>query len=305
MKTQAINRNGLYYIFFIGIIIFSSCSKKENSLNTSTSATTASVNTTQAIGVGVSWANNDSIYVVGTCDYNHHLDSVAVANLPSAITSYLDSTYSGYTMVKAFTDNDQAQAVTGYVVIINYNNTPVGLKFDASGSFVKVLEQREGRDLRGRGWHHGGCFDDRDGMQRDTVDLSSLPASITTYFASDYPQDTLVKAYKNSDSTYIIFSVNNGVYATTFTADGTFINHVKLQPHQSHERVFPIPDTSLLPSINTYLTNTYPGYVLKQSFAIGNHDAITGYIVAINSSGTNYAVLFDASGAFVTAAAIH
>ena len=41
----------------------------------------------------------------------------------------------------------QSGNITGYVVIIQFDGNPVGLKFDASGNFILVLEQREGRDL--------------------------------------------------------------------------------------------------------------------------------------------------------------
>jgi hypothetical protein len=69
-----------------------------------------------------------------------------MSGLPAAITDYLTTNYSGYTFQKAYTDKDSSGTISGYVVIIQFNGNPVGLKFDASGNFINVLEQREGRD---------------------------------------------------------------------------------------------------------------------------------------------------------------
>ena len=78
------------------------------------------------------------------------------------------------------------------------------------------------------GFHHGGHFDDRDGQKRDTIILSALPSSITAYMAANYPQDTLVRAFKNRDNSFIIISTNNGVFSTVFSTTGTFIKRAEL-----------------------------------------------------------------------------
>lgn len=80
--------------------------------------------------------------------------------------------------------------------VIYYNNKPVGLLFDSAGAFVRVLEQRERGDLNGSGHHNGGRFEHRDGKGRDTVALNALPPAVTAYFASNYFNDTLVKAFR-------------------------------------------------------------------------------------------------------------
>src|SRR5258705_9149635 len=160
MKT---NNNNIINIFLVlsFILLLASC-KKENSAQTSL-VTAASVAALKAIAVGVNVTSNDSIYVIGTWARDHHLDSVSFTSLPSTVTDYLTANYAGYLFQKAFTDKDSSGNTSGYVVIIQFNGNPLGLKFDAAGTFVKVLEQREGHDLSGKGWHEGGCFDDRDG----------------------------------------------------------------------------------------------------------------------------------------------
>ena len=296
MKT---NNNIIINIFSMlsFIALFASC-KKENSAETS-SVTTASAAALKAIAVGVSVTSNDSIYVIGTCARDHHLDSASFTSLPSTVTDYLTANYAGYTFQKAFTDKDSSGNTSGYVVIIQFNGNPVGLKFDAAGTFIKVLEQREGHDLSGKGWHEGGCFDDRDGRHRDTIDLASLPPGIISYFTTNYDQDTLVKAYKGRDSSYIVYSINNGAFATVFDAAGSFIERVELKDHTGNFTA--INQVDLPASIQSYLSSTYPNYVFKQAFSVSENGTLSGYVVCLDANGTRYAVQFDASGNLVKA----
>jgi hypothetical protein len=300
----------LFNLFKLTVFLlpFASC-KKDASLetagsNSSNAAIQSAVASTGAIAISaVSRTSSDSIYVVGSCAAHHHTDSVALSSLPSSVTSYLEANYPGYTFQKAFTDKDSTGTLAGYVVIINYNGNPVGLKFDSPGSFVKVLEQREGRDLLGgHGFHHGGHFDDRDGLKRDTIAISTLPASIASYYAANYPQDTLVRAVKAADSSIIVLSINSGAYATTFTSTGSFVKRSALPSKPG--RATSINEEALPSAALSYLTNTYPNYVFKYAFAIKSNRALAGYAVLIDANATKYAVQFDAAGNFVKAITI-
>jgi hypothetical protein len=292
-----------------GLILFvlGSC-KKENSLTGTTATATVSqsvVASVQGIAIGTTSsriAGTDSLYVIGTCDTHHHTDSVAFSSLPTAITNYLSANYAGYTAQKAFADKDSSGTLSGYVVIIQFNGKPVGLKFDASGTFVKVLEQREGHDLLGHGWHEGGHFDDRDGMKHDSIAIPSLPAAIISYFATNYAQDTLMHAFKNSDSSIVVLSINNGVYATVFDASSVFIKRTQLPSH--HGDFNTVAQSALPATITGYLATTYPNYVFKQAFLVNDSSGLKGYVVFIDANATKYAVEFDASGTFVKAVTV-
>ena len=300
MKTNK-NSSSINIFLMLAFILFLASCKKENSVQNST-VTPTSVAASQAVAVGVSTTSNDSIYVIGTCAHGHHLDSISITGLPAIITDYLAGNYAGYTFQKAYTDKDSSGNISGYVVIIQFNGNPVGLKFDASGNFIRVLEQREGHDLTGKGWHEGGCFDDRDGRHRDTVDLASLPVTILSYFTANYPQDTLIRAYKNRDSSYVVFSTDNGAFVTVFDANGSFIRRVELQAHTGN--VIAIDQSALPAAIQSYLSSTYPDYVFNQAFSFSENGVLLGYVVGLDANGTRYAVEFDASGNFVRAITI-
>jgi hypothetical protein len=51
----------------------------------------------------------------------------------------------------------------------------------------------------------------------------ALPSAITGYCIANYPGDTLVKAFKNRDSSIVVLSRKSGSFGTVFTASGTFV----------------------------------------------------------------------------------
>ena len=134
------------YALAASVVILAACQKSNQS--------TSDTSTASEIGVAASLTamaapNPDSVYLQHQCGDHQQRDSIARADLPASIGTYLDANYAGYTYHKAFAVKDTAGAVTGYVVVVYYNDKPVGLQFDSAGTFVRVLEQR-----RGKGKHH-------------------------------------------------------------------------------------------------------------------------------------------------------
>ena len=122
------------------------------------------------------------------------------------------------------------------------------------------------------------------------------------YFAANYATDTLVKAFRNRDSSLIVLSRNNGVFATVFTADGTFVKREQLPAKQGLCQSI---ELAALPSVAAgYLSQTYPNYVFEKAFSISQSGTIKGYVVLIDANNTKYAVEFDATGNFVKAKTI-
>jgi hypothetical protein len=285
-------------LLLIAISLFSltSCQKTGQS---PTKASSSSVNTaafaaSQAIVIAAS--STDTIYAVNTCHPGDQADTVVFSTLPDTIGKYLTVNYSGYTFNRAYKILNHAKTLEGYVVVITFNGNPVGLSFNANGIFVNVLEQREGHDLKGQGWHEGGRFGDRDNHHPDTIALSALPAAVKTYFSSNYPDDTLRHALINRDSSYLVISADNGVFATALTKTGTLIKRVQLYPHVVSQAT--LTQAQLPATVSTYLTTTYPAYVFDTAFAIKLNGAVEGYLVFIEANSTKYLVGFDASGKF-------
>ncbi len=282
--------------------VFASCQKSDLSAGTTDSSTASPTIAVAATGTNNTAGTADSVYLLQPCQRGERRDTVAQSALPSSVSAYIDANYSGASFAKAFALKNSSAVVTGYVVVIYYDNKPVGLQFDSTGAFVKVLEQREKGDLEGPGHHHGGRFEDRDGQQRDTVALAALPAAVTTYFAANYATDTLVKAFRSRDNGIIVLSKNNGLFATVFTAVGVFVKRETLPAKPGQIQGI---ELVALPSVAAnYLSQTYPNYVFKKAFSISQGGVVKGFVVFIDANNTKYAVEFDASGSFVRAKTI-
>jgi hypothetical protein len=300
MKTK------IYYLLMaiaVTVTTFSSCKKEESTDKTEESAVISAgaiaVGTTTSLGILSSISGvKDSVYLINCYAKRGKKDSVAFSALPTAISTYLTANYAGYTFSKAFKITDPASTLTGYVVVIKVNNNPIGLKFTATGTFVNVLEQRAGADLLGKGWHDGGPFCNRDGKCRDTIAITAIPTAVKNFFTTTYPTDTLLHAYTTRDTTYILISKNNGLYATGITPAGKLVNRTQISPRPKHIEVAAVN----LPSVITsYLGTTYPGYTFNKAFSESAQNVLQAYVVFITSNSTNYAVEFSASGTFVKA----
>src|SRR5205085_3601359 len=136
------------------------------------------------------------------------------------------------------------------------------------------------------GWHHGGRFDDRDGLKRDTVALSSLSSAIKNYYATNYATDTLVRAFQGKDGSFVVLSLNGGAYATVFDASGNFVKRAALPAKPG--RPTSIDQSALPANVQSYLSTTYPGYVFKHVFKIIINVALKGNVVMIEANTTKY-----------------
>ena len=298
------------------LTVLYSCQKQSQSSlnnNTGSTVTNAALAATGAIQVSLAGTTTTTvvtangvittpvftsgIYAVNCYKPGDVKDSVTFASLPTAIGTYLTANYSGYTFQKAFQITPPGSTTSSYVVVITYNSKPVALKFDASGNFVAVLEQREGADLNGPGWHQGGCFADRDSAHVDTIALSALPTTIKTYFTTNYPTDTLLHASVNFDASYVVISADNGMFATVFTSGGTFVKRIQVYPRP--QRHVSVAQSALPAAALTYLSTTFPGYVFDKAFVEKVNNIVQDYDVVIDVNNTREIVEFDASGNFV------
>jgi hypothetical protein len=305
MKRYTTFKNALL-IVSMGILTLSAC-KKDNVLSlddelqfvkleaitiSSTSAVSGSGNAT------------DSLYAMDACKKGNKKTRVEQSSLSASITTYLSANYPGNTFLKAYQiANQTTSVIESFIVVVQFNEKPVAIKFDASGIFLKVLEIREGRNMKGKGgWHAGGLFDNRDGKQRDTLAISAIPSAIKAYMLSTHPADTLVHAFVNKDQSIILISRNIEFYATSFTTANVFIKRIQLPAGPAKVRSI---EASALPSKSSaYLNTTYPNYVFKKAFELKVNGALKGYLVLIDANLTKYAIHFDASGQFLKAVTI-
>jgi hypothetical protein len=288
MKKSTILRK-LSFFAVAGLFALTSCDKQDiEPDNTELEA--------EAILVANATTSSEALFLVNTVPSGSSKDSTTAAQLPAAISTYLNANYSGYTYIKTFSVK-KSGTVEGYIVAIKFNDKPVGLKFDATGNFVKVFEQRERGQLKGKGWKKGGRFDGRDGQHRDTIALSALSTLVKAYFTLNYPQDTLLAAHTGKGGDIVVISANNGLHATLFTSGSLFLKRAPLVLQAGKKTT--ISQAELPAKIATYLTTTYPAYVFHRAYAVKINSTIQAYLAFIDANDTKYALHFDASGNLV------
>lgn len=298
MKSK-LNQLGLCMLLLCTSLLACKKSADNASSEDITAPSAATISATGAISISslistAATAPADSVYLVGCFSGKVKKDTVAFASLPTAIGTYLQTNYATYVFKKAFKVTDNAG--TAYVVVIKFNDKPIGLKFDASGNFIKVLEQREGRDLRGKGWHDGGRFDHRDGKHRDTIAVSAVPTVVKSLFTTTYPSDTLLHAQVTKDSVYVLLSKNNGLFATAISNKGVLLKRVAVDNVKGIRTA--ILEANLPANITNYLTTTYPGYVFNKAYVLSRAGAVQAYVVFATVNSSRYAFKFSANGTF-------
>lgn len=140
------------------------------------------------------------------------LTEVAVADLSQPVTAYISTTYTG-SEVK-YAAKDEAGMVI--VAVKLADGSVVGLLFNADGSFKQELKPH----LRK--------------AKLTKIEISAMPAAVTTYVTSTYAGYTIVQAAQNGDGQYVVGAkLNDKIVVLLFNADGTF-NKELTRPGKRH-----------------------------------------------------------------------
>jgi len=281
------------------LAILSSCKKELSSLSPTPTVetTTSSISASTPISVALNgFANtqSDSVYVMYTSDGELFRDEIPAITLPAAVQQYQMENYQQNDQLSAYTISDKDGNLKSYVSIIRYNERPVALEYNFVGTFKKVLEQREWADLDNDGWHIGGLFEDRDGNNRDVVNLNLLPDEIKNYMTNNYPDDIIVRAFQTKEEAIIVISKNNGGFANVFN------KNLELQKHMSicdvNCQLEDIEKSTVSSKVLTTLSNTFPNYIFNYGDMMNVNGVSMGNLILINANNTRYLVAFDADG---------
>ena len=137
-------------------------------------------------------------------------DTLDISAIPSAIRTYISTTYSTDTLVHAFVNRDQS------IIVISKNVNYFATAFSASNSFLKR--------------HQLPAFPGK-GM---SIAASALPAVSTTYLTATYPNYVFKKAFEvKANGTIkgylVLIDANLTKYAVHFDAAGAFVKAVTIR----------------------------------------------------------------------------
>ncbi len=134
------------------------------------------------------------------------LTEVVTADLSANITSYISTTYAGSSVEYAAKDAEGKVVVA----IVLADGTAKGLLFNADGTFNVELKQHPHK------------------AKLTKVEVSALPASITSYISTNYAAAEIKQAGTNADGEYFIGILLDGKgKVLLFNADGSFKNELE------------------------------------------------------------------------------
>lgn len=142
------------------------------------------------------------------------LTSIEITALAASITTYINTNYAGATIKFAGKD-DKGQTVVG----LELNSVRTGLLFDANGAFVQKLEK----------------FGQKSKLNK--VEVSALPATITSYVTANYATFTIKRAGTDADGNYIVGIKNDTDHKVLkFDATGKFVEEMAIPPHSKQKK---------------------------------------------------------------------
>jgi|LakMenEpi03Oct11_1017367.scaffolds.fasta_scaffold03412_2 hypothetical protein len=299
MKNQINNLIQTSIAMMASLIVLSSCQKEFTGSMPNPNIGDGAPKTPAFTAIPVSITGSggsatDSVYVVYDCDRDLLREPIPLTFLPQVVHDYQTDLYENHTPLMAFIVSDAAGNMNAYISILRFNNKPVALEFSVDGTFKKVLEQREKDDLDNNGWHPGGLFDERDGANRDNIDLALLPDEIKNYLTANYSEDSLLKAFKTKEDAYIVLSKNNGGYAHVFNSSLEPVKHMGLCGGSC--QLEDMEKSALSATILNTLSTTFPNYVFNKADLMFVNGASIGNLVLINANNTRYAVRFNTIG---------
>ena len=177
---------------------FSSC-QKDGSGSTVAPVDELSDITDVISGTAARYAVSTDSVTLGKC--KGRLTEIAITDLSAAITDYISATYSGSTVTYAAKD-ESGKVI---VAVTLADGTLKGLLFNADGTFKEELRGHIKK------------------AKLTTVEVSALPAAITTYITANYANAEIKQAGTNADGEYFVaILIDSKVKILLFNADATF-----------------------------------------------------------------------------------
>ncbi|TDE16586.1 PepSY-like domain-containing protein [Dyadobacter psychrotolerans] len=140
------------------------------------------------------------------------LTEVAAADLAVSITTYISTTYAG-SEIKYAAKDESGRVV---VAIALSDGTLKGLLFKADGTFQEELKQHVKK------------------AKLTKVEISALPAVITTYITANYAGSEVKQVAKNADGEYFVgILIDSKIKILLFNADGSFSKELE-KPAKQH-----------------------------------------------------------------------
>ena len=132
-----------------------------------------------------------------------------------------------------------------------------------------------------------------------SVEIASLPATITSYVNKNYAGSTIKFAGKDEKGQIVVgVFLNNVETGLLFDADGMFVQ--ALTHYGKKAKLMEVDIATLPASVGTYVTANYAGYTVKKA----GKDADGNLLVGLKNDANHKVLKFNSAGKFVEELAI-
>jgi hypothetical protein len=223
--------------------------------------------------------------------------SISTTALPLKVSAYVSDNYPAESIISAvqLTNSDASFIVT--------LNTLEELAFGEDGSFLgngEAFHHHHGDSipdddsLGGHHGHHGGHHG-HPGEHGHTISLDSLPASVASFIAENYPLYTFKHAETDSlcqfGSIYEVILDQSGVTPVKLFFD--FIGSYLAKAER-------VEYTTVPQAISDYITANYPDYEVRHKAELFTlADGSQEFSIYLKASGERKNVILTAEGTFV------
>ncbi len=143
-------------------------------------------------------------------------------------------------------------------------------------------------------------FHYRDSLTR--IDVSALPATITSFISTSYAGATVNYAAKDDAGNFLVaITVNDDRKVLLFNADGTFNRELSVRGRgrghgrgRDRDSLTTVEVSALPAAITGYINTNYAGATITKAAL----DATRGYLVLITLNGDRRTLLFNTDGTF-------
>jgi hypothetical protein len=211
--------------------------------------------------------------------------------LPDAIKTYLETTYKGYKLEKAFQGKDAAGKAS-YKVLIEYNDQRITLVFDDKNAVVATFVEPKN--------NVGG-----DKNKVYASKLTDLPANIQSQLTGYEFIGAIIKTNSdNSKKTYFVSAKKDGIFFEfTFDNDGKLTKTDSFDPSKKPV-VKELKESDLPQPIKDYLKINYKDWKFEQATILTKDGKADSYSIILSKDKKLALLLFDKDGRFTKASEV-
>jgi hypothetical protein len=209
-------------------------------------------------------------------------------SLPSAIKTYLQTTYAGYKLEKVAVGKDALGKVSTKVMI-GFNDQRITIIFDennvATATFIEPKNKVGGNKNK--------VF---------TAKLADLPANIQSQLTGYEFVGAVIKVNSdNTQKTYFVTAKKDGIlYEFTYDNDGKLVKTESFDPNKKPE-IKELKLTDFPTVIQDYLTTNYADWKFEKGAIITKSAITDSYTIIISKDKKLTRLTFDKDGKFVKA----